>query len=154
MIWDVPYCAYSCETVCEFISFSAHRHIVTLHNHSTTCCTPRPPRHYFTTSQLNFTFCCCALWCAVLCTVPFIVMASFSLFSLLAMLSSSALGVSALPTVSFRLDDVQAWWCEDIVKNIVDEFLFLGVPLNLGLIGNGGKLCWYKRIECGVWRCR
>jgi hypothetical protein len=82
------------------------------------------------------------------------VMASFSLFSLLAMLSSSALGVAALPTVSFRLDDVQAWWCEDIVKDIVDEFLSLGVPLNLGLIGNGGKLCWYKRTECGVWRCR
>jgi hypothetical protein len=80
-------------------------------------------------------------------------MASFSLFSLLAMLSSSALGVSALPTVSFRLDDVQAWWCEEIVKDIVDEFLSLGVPLNLGLIGDGGKLGWYKRIECGVWRC-
>jgi hypothetical protein len=28
MIWDVPYCAYSCETECEFISFAhAHRHV-------------------------------------------------------------------------------------------------------------------------------
>mmetsp|Transcript_352 Transcript_352/g.839 ORF Transcript_352/g.839 Transcript_352/m.839 type:complete len:517 (+) Transcript_352:48-1598(+) len=47
--------------------------------------------------------------------------------------------VVALPTVSFRLDDVQAWWCEEIVKDVVDEFLAQGVPLNLGLIGNGGS---------------
>lgn len=54
----------------------------------------------------------------------------------LAWLSSS---VVALPTVSFRLDDVQAWWCEEIVKDVVDEFLAQGVPINLGLIGNGGS---------------
>lgn len=52
-------------------------------------------------------------------------------------LSSLSL-TAARPTVSFRLDDVQAWWCEEIVKNVVDEFLSKGVPLNLGLIGNGG----------------
>ena len=44
----------------------------------------------------------------------------------------------ALPTVSFRLDDVQAWWCEEIVKDVVDEFLANSVPLNLGIIGNAG----------------
>ena len=50
--------------------------------------------------------------------------------------------IDALPTVSFRLDDVQAWWCEEIVKNVVDEFLDKGVPINLGLIGNGGTVAW------------
>ena len=49
-----------------------------------------------------------------------------------------ALAAAARPTVSFRLDDVQAWWCEEIVKNVVDEFLAQGVPINLGLIGNSG----------------
>ena len=47
--------------------------------------------------------------------------------------------VVGLPTVSFRLDDVQAWWCEEIVKDVVDEFLAQGVPINLGLIGDTGE---------------
>jgi hypothetical protein len=67
MIWDVPYCAYSCETVC--ISFSAHRHIVTLSRyttiqlhvlHGTTIL------HYFTT-QLYFLLLCSLVCCAVYC---------------------------------------------------------------------------------------
>ena len=45
----------------------------------------------------------------------------------------------ARPAVSFRLDDVQAWWCEEIVKDVVDEFLAEGVPINLGLIGDTGE---------------
>jgi hypothetical protein len=39
------------------------------------------------------------------------------------------------PTVIFRLDDVEAWWCEDIAKAVIDMFLSETVPVNLGIIG-------------------
>jgi peptidoglycan/xylan/chitin deacetylase (PgdA/CDA1 family) len=37
--------------------------------------------------------------------------------------------------VSFRLDDVQAWWCIDIQRTVIDLFLAESIPVNLGIIG-------------------
>ena len=37
--------------------------------------------------------------------------------------------------VSFRLDDVQSWWCEDIAETVMNLFISEGVPLNVGIIG-------------------
>ena len=37
--------------------------------------------------------------------------------------------------VSFRLDDVQAFWCADIQETVIDLFLAESVPVNLGIIG-------------------
>mmetsp|Transcript_3488 Transcript_3488/g.5439 ORF Transcript_3488/g.5439 Transcript_3488/m.5439 type:complete len:1094 (+) Transcript_3488:90-3371(+) len=42
---------------------------------------------------------------------------------------------SSRPVVSFRLDDVQAYWCEDISKTIIDIFIEEEVELNIGIIG-------------------
>ena len=39
------------------------------------------------------------------------------------------------PVVSFRLDDVQALWCEDITETVIDFFLSENVPINVGLFG-------------------
>ena len=39
------------------------------------------------------------------------------------------------PVVSFRLDGVQAYWCESISQSVIDIFLSEGVPLNVGVIG-------------------
>jgi peptidoglycan/xylan/chitin deacetylase (PgdA/CDA1 family) len=44
--------------------------------------------------------------------------------------------VVSLPVVSFRLDDVQAWWCSDISNSIIEIFFEENVPLNVGVIGN------------------
>ena len=48
---------------------------------------------------------------------------------------SRSLEESTLPVVSFRLDDVQAWWCRDIQETIINVFLDEEIPLNLGIIG-------------------
>jgi peptidoglycan/xylan/chitin deacetylase (PgdA/CDA1 family) len=37
--------------------------------------------------------------------------------------------------VSFRLDDVQPYWCEDIYKTVIDLFIAENIPINLGIIG-------------------
>ena len=37
--------------------------------------------------------------------------------------------------VSFRLDDVQAYWCEGITETVIDLFLAEGIPINVGIIG-------------------
>lgn len=39
------------------------------------------------------------------------------------------------PVVSFRIDDIQAYWCSSIAQTVVDIFLEESVPLNLGIIG-------------------
>jgi peptidoglycan/xylan/chitin deacetylase (PgdA/CDA1 family) len=39
------------------------------------------------------------------------------------------------PTVVFRLDDVQSWWCEDIARTVINTFLAENVPVNLGIVG-------------------
>ena len=41
----------------------------------------------------------------------------------------------ALPIVSFRLDEVQPFWCENITQTVIDVFLEEGVPLNVGIVG-------------------
>ena len=60
------------------------------------------------------------------------------------LLPSSAPSVSAKPTtylekvkpvVSFRLDDVQAYWCEDISRTVIDFFISENIPINVGIIG-------------------
>lgn len=35
----------------------------------------------------------------------------------------------------FRLDDVQAWWCEDIARTVMDTFLAHNTPINVGIVG-------------------
>lgn len=59
-------------------------------------------------------------------------MISSVIVALLFLLHNSVL---AKPSVIFRLDDVQAWWCEAQVKATVDNFLQVGVPVNVGMIG-------------------
>lgn len=39
------------------------------------------------------------------------------------------------PIVSFRLDDVQAWWCKDVAEFVIDTFIEENVPVNIGVIG-------------------
>ena len=39
------------------------------------------------------------------------------------------------PVVSFRLDDVQSFWCEDISQYVIDLFISEEVPVNVGIIG-------------------
>jgi hypothetical protein len=39
------------------------------------------------------------------------------------------------PVVIFRLENAQAWWCEDITQIIIDLFLEEGIALNVGVIG-------------------
>lgn len=56
--------------------------------------------------------------------------------SLILVLTLHATNCASLPVVSFRLDDVQAWWCSDITKNIIEIFLEENTPLNIGVIGN------------------
>jgi peptidoglycan/xylan/chitin deacetylase (PgdA/CDA1 family) len=43
--------------------------------------------------------------------------------------------VKSNPSVIFRLDDVQAYWCEDIARTVIDTFLGLDIPVSLGIIG-------------------
>jgi peptidoglycan/xylan/chitin deacetylase (PgdA/CDA1 family) len=38
-----------------------------------------------------------------------------------------------------RLDNIQAYWCNGIAVELVNEILALGYPINLGVIGNGGE---------------
>jgi peptidoglycan/xylan/chitin deacetylase (PgdA/CDA1 family) len=39
------------------------------------------------------------------------------------------------PVVVFRLDDVQAWWCEKQSRAVIDSFVQQNVPVNVGIIG-------------------
>ena len=70
-----------------------------------------------------------------------VIMSKFSASSLLAtavvtvLVTADLWRVAALPVVSFRLDDVQAWWCEDISQTVIDVFIEENIPINLGIIG-------------------
>ena len=41
------------------------------------------------------------------------------------------------PAVMIRLDNVEAYWCNELVVELVEEITSLGYPVNLGLIGGG-----------------
>jgi peptidoglycan/xylan/chitin deacetylase (PgdA/CDA1 family) len=51
-----------------------------------------------------------------------------------ALLTFFTRAIAARPVVMFRLDDVQSWWCEDMTKTVVDQFIAEGLPINLGII--------------------
>lgn len=40
-----------------------------------------------------------------------------------------------LPTVVFRFDDVQAYWCESIAETVINTFLSKNTPVSLGIVG-------------------
>eukprot|EP00602_Paraphysomonas_sp_CaronLab_P005520 CAMPEP_0185024902 /NCGR_PEP_ID=MMETSP1103-20130426/8059_1 /TAXON_ID=36769 /ORGANISM="Paraphysomonas bandaiensis, Strain Caron Lab Isolate" /LENGTH=1367 /DNA_ID=CAMNT_0027557985 /DNA_START=157 /DNA_END=4260 /DNA_ORIENTATION=+ len=40
------------------------------------------------------------------------------------------------PKVAFRLENVQAWWCEDVFQAVVNEFISYNLPLTIGFIGS------------------
>mmetsp|Transcript_941 Transcript_941/g.2035 ORF Transcript_941/g.2035 Transcript_941/m.2035 type:complete len:1562 (+) Transcript_941:110-4795(+) len=44
------------------------------------------------------------------------------------------------PGVVIRLDNVEAYWCNEIVVELVEEVLALGVPISLGVIGGDGEM--------------
>ena len=44
------------------------------------------------------------------------------------------------PGVVIRLDNVEAYWCNEIVVELVEEVIALGVPISLGVIGGDGEL--------------
>lgn len=47
--------------------------------------------------------------------------------------------------ITFRLDDLQDYWCQDISKEIVDSFVDLEIPISVGVIGKGDmKETWSK----------
>jgi hypothetical protein len=54
------------------------------------------------------------------------------LFSLVLVFTPQSL---SLPTVIFRLDDVQAWWCESIAETVINTFISKNTPVSLGVIG-------------------
>lgn len=58
-----------------------------------------------------------------------------SVIFLLNFLVSSIDKVRGNPSVIFRVDDVQAWWCEEIAKEVINTFLAQSTPVNLGIIG-------------------
>ena len=44
------------------------------------------------------------------------------------------------PAVMIRLDNVESFWCNEIVVEIVEEVVALGFPINLGIIAGGENI--------------